>query len=133
MKPYKYHFTERESDITIISDSETAILKAKDMFYEQRKILENYVTSHKKFLTSFSPVSVNTKYKIINLMAEATKVFDVGPMAAVAGALADLMMDAMKEQNPNYLPPKVAVVENGGEIIVESEKPIRIALYAGYN
>lgn len=133
MKPYKFHFVEKESDITIISESEAAISKARDSFYNQRKILEKYTSTHKNFLTSFSPVSVDTQHKIIQIMAKAATICDVGPMAAVAGALADLMMEAMKGESPNYDPPKIALVENGGEIIIDSEKSMKIALYAGYN
>ena len=36
-------------------------------------------------------------------------------------------------QNIESFPCKVALVENGGEIAVDSEEPIKIALYAGRN
>lgn len=133
MKTYKSHFTEKESDITIISDLKSAISKARTAFYHHRKILEKYVTKHETFLTSFSPVSVNTAYKIVKLMADAAYLFDVGPMAAVAGAFADLMVKEMKEKNERGKISRVALVENGGEIAIDSEKSMKIALYAGYN
>jgi len=133
VKTYKFHFTEKESDITIISDLKSAISKARTAFYHHRKILEKYVTKHETFLTSFSPVSVNTSYRIVNLMADAAYLFDVGPMAAVAGALADLMKDAMKNKNDQGTIARVSLVENGGEIAIDSEKSMKIALYAGYN
>jgi ApbE superfamily uncharacterized protein (UPF0280 family) len=134
---YKSHFTEKESDVTIISESKNAIIRAKNSFYQYRKELEKYVEKDTRFLESFSPVKVNTDLKIIKKMAEAAWICDVGPMAAVAGALADLMMDSMKNQDINgksSLPPvKVALIENGGEIIVDSIKPMKIALFAGNN
>jgi hypothetical protein len=133
VKPYKYHFTEKESDITVISESEAAISKAQKAFYKHRAILEAYILKDREFLTSFSPVSVNSKHKIIQIMAEAAEICSVGPMAAVAGALADLMMETMKDETPGYNPPKIALVENGGEIIIDSEKAMKIALYAGQN
>ena len=55
----KYHFIEKESDLTIISESKQAILRAKDEFYYQRGILERYVKRHPRFLKSFSPIKVN--------------------------------------------------------------------------
>lgn len=134
MKIYKYHFIEKESDITLISESKSAILKAKEGFFRHRKILEKYVTQNNKFLTSFSPIRIKTEFEIINLMSEASILCEVGPMATVAGAFADIMMDLMKEEDDqNNVPAKIALVENGGEIAVDSEKEMKIALFAGYN
>ncbi|MHA1490778.1 MAG: UPF0280 family protein [Promethearchaeota archaeon] len=134
MKAFKFHFSEKESDITIISESKKAILKAKEALYSNRNILEKYVSKNKRFLTSFSPVKVKTNHDIINLMAENAFLCDVGPMATVAGALADLMLNAMKAKDEvDFIPAKIALIENGGEIAVDSEEPMNIALYAGMN
>ncbi len=134
MKLYKYHFTEKESDITLISESRKAILVAKKGFFRHRRILENYIKSHNEFLTSFSPIEIHTDERIINLMTEGSLLCDVGPMATVAGAFADLMLEEMKIKSiSNPVPAKVALIENGGEIAVDSEKAMKIALYAGYN
>ncbi|MFW9882340.1 MAG: UPF0280 family protein [Candidatus Thorarchaeota archaeon] len=134
MKTYKTHFFEKESDITIISDSPKAISKAKESFYFHRKNLERYIKIDKKFLYSFSPIKVNTDFEVINIMADVTEVCNVGPMAAVAGALSDLMRVSMKSQNMGEsFPCRIALVENGGEISIDSEKPISVALYAGEN
>ncbi|MFW9873178.1 MAG: UPF0280 family protein [Candidatus Thorarchaeota archaeon] len=137
MKVYKTHFSEKESDITIISESNSAILKARKTFYLHRRILETYVSKNNQFLTSLSPIKVNTEVRIIQLMAEAAYICNVGPMAAVAGALADLMLDSMKareeKENSDFVEAKIALVENGGEIAIDSVKPMNIALYAGNN
>lgn len=133
MKTYKTRFLEKESDITIISESKKAILRAKKSFYFHRKNLEKYVLKDKQFLNSFTPVKINTNFKIIKIMAEVAEICDVGPMAAVAGALADLMLETMKSKDSDYRPSKIALVENGGEIAIDSKEPITIALYAGEN
>lgn len=130
----KHHFSEKESDITIISNSNAAILKGKKSFYTHRSALEKYILKDNEFLTSFVPVSVITNEKVVVLMAEAAYICEVGPMAAVAGAIADLMIADMKiRDETDYIPAKDALVENGGEIIVDSSVPIKIALYAGKN
>jgi len=99
-----------------------------------RKILEKYLKKNNKFLTSFLPIKITTEFEIINLMSTASVLCDVGPMAAVAGAFADIMLNRMKmEGDPDYIPAKIALVENGGEIAVDSEKDMKIALFAGYN
>ncbi|MFX0026991.1 MAG: UPF0280 family protein [Candidatus Hermodarchaeota archaeon] len=133
MKIYKFHFIEKESDITIISESKKAILRAKNEFHHHRRILEEYIIKHKEFLNSFKPLKVQSNYKIINLMAQAAFICDVGPMATVAGAFADLMLETMKYPNDDYSTAKIALIENGGEIANDSEKPMKIALFAGIN
>lgn len=137
MKTYKTHFSEKESDISIISDSKRAISKAKESFYFHRRNLDIYIAKNMEFVNTFSPIKVITEFQIINLMAEVAEICDVGPMAAVAGALADLMCHSMKTQknDENYILSacRVALVENGGEISIDSEEPITVALYAGNN
>ena len=130
----KYHFSEKESDITILSESKKAILRAKREFLYHRNVLEKYVQKDKQFLTSFSPVKIKTDLKIIKLMADTSYLCDVGPMATVAGALADLMVGVMKNsEERDFTPVKNALVENGGEIANDSELSMKIALYAGKN
>lgn len=137
MKIYKTHFVEKESDITIISDLKTAISRATMSFQFHRVNLEDYIRKNSDFLKSFTPVKVNSNYKVIELMAEVAYICDVGPMAAVAGALADLMLEEMKlkrdDEDFKLEKSRVALVENGGEIAIDSEKSMKIALYAGQN
>ena len=134
MKIYKSHFTEKESDITLISESKNAISAARQEFLTHRTNLEMYIHTHKEFQTSFSPVKVDSDQKIITLMVEGAYICDVGPMATVAGALADLMLMAMKtKSSSNPVPARVGLVENGGEIAIDSVKPMKIALYGGEN
>ena len=133
LKVYKHHFTEKESDITIISESTIAIERAKKVFFSSRNILERYIVEHSSFSTSFKPLKIFSSEPIIQKMSQAAKLYDVGPMAAVAGALADLMMEEMKNKKLDFVPAKTALVENGGEIAINSEKDMKIALYAGQN
>ncbi|HLN44407.1 MAG TPA: UPF0280 family protein [Candidatus Sulfotelmatobacter sp.] len=60
------------------------------------------------------------------LMVEAAEKANVGPMAAVAGVLADLAVQDMLEAGC-----KTAIVEDGGEISAMSNEPIDVALAAG--
>ena len=133
MKVYKHHFIEKESDITIISESKIAIDHAKKAFFSHRTILEKYVAKHPQFSKSFRPVKVLSSDSIIQIMGHAAELYDVGPMAAVAGALADLMLNEMKTEKFDFIPVKTALVENGGEIAIDSEKDMNIALYAEQN
>ena len=60
-------------------------------------------------------------------MSNASGRAGVGPMAAVAGVLADLAVEEMIKNGC-----KVAVVENGGEVSAFSNQPIDIGFSAGY-
>jgi ApbE superfamily uncharacterized protein (UPF0280 family) len=119
-------FRLKESNCTIISDKEGAIEKAISSIKYHRKQLEKYIKEHPRFFYSLEPVPVDNGPKVVMLMAEASAKANVGPMAAVAGVLADLAVEAMLNAGC-----KVAVVENGGEISAVSNQPIDIALAAG--
>jgi len=123
---FKKVFQFKETNCTILSDKEGAISKATSSIKYHRKELEKYIRNNPKFLYSLQPVPVKDGPLIVKLMAEASEKANVGPMAAVAGVLADL---AVRDMTPAGS--KVAVVENGGEVSAVSNRPIDIALLAG--
>lgn len=123
---FKQDFQCKESKCTIISDKEDAIKAAILSIKSHREQLEKYIRGHPKFLYSLQPIHVDKGPKIVKLMAEAAEKAGVGPMAAVAGVLADLAVEDMVLNGA-----KVAVVENGGEACAVSNRPIDIALSAG--
>ncbi len=122
----KQIFSYKESRGTIIADSDEAIVAAKLAIRTHRKQLEKYIHQNPIFLYSLEPVRVSTGPVVAKRMAEASEEAGVGPMAAVAGALADLAVDAMIQSGA-----EVAVVEDGGEASAISNTPIDVALLAG--
>jgi ApbE superfamily uncharacterized protein (UPF0280 family) len=74
---------------------------------------------------SIIPVRTKDAPLIIELMENAAEICDVGPMAAIAGALADRMQAVMLENKHVH----TAVVEDGGEIAINSSEDILIGLY----
>jgi len=119
-----FHY--KETRCTLKSDSEAAIEIAISSIIRHRHLLERYIRDHPKFLHSLKPVNVNGGPLIVKLMADAAEQAGVGPMAAVAGALADLAVQDMVSSGA-----KVAIVENGGEIFALSNTSINVALAAG--
>jgi len=122
-----------ESDLFIETDTPEAIDLAFSAIRSHREQLLAYIAKHEEFLYSFSPVEIaHSAPPIVHAMAHAAKIANVGPMAAVAGALADFAIEEMMKINP-----RIAIVENGGEIIGRmSERmstPITIGVYAGEN
>lgn len=123
-----------ESDLFIETDTPEAIDLAFSAIRSHREQLLAYIAQHEEFLHSFSPVEIaHSAPLIVHAMAHAAKIANVGPMAAVAGALADFAIEEMMTKTGC----KIAIVENGGEIIGRmSERmstPITIGVYAGEN
>jgi ApbE superfamily uncharacterized protein (UPF0280 family) len=123
---FKEAFQLKESQCTVITDKQEAIKTAIESIKRNRKQLEEYAGAHPKFLYTLEPLPVPQKPLVAKLMAEAAEKANVGPMAAVAGVLADLAVRDMIRDGC-----EVAVVENGGEVSAVSNMPIDVALAAG--
>jgi hypothetical protein len=122
----KKDFRYKETCCTIISDNEEAIWTAISSIKRNREELEEYITDHEIFLVSLRSVEVTNGPEVARLMADAAAKANVGPMAAVAGVLADLAVSEMILDGC-----EIAVVENGGEISASSSASIDVALSAG--
>jgi hypothetical protein len=125
-KLFKEAFQHKETRCTIIADREQAIKTAIESTKRNRKELEDYARSNPKFLYTLEPIPVPNEPLVARLMAEAAEKANVGPMAAVAGVLADLTVKDMLADGCS-----VAVVEDGGEVSAVSDRPIDVALAAG--
>jgi len=121
---YEYGFVINESKIHIKTDKKKAIEEAMKEIRRQREELINQIREHPEFEYALKPVPATPNApKIVQIMTEASKIADVGPMAAVAGALADLGLEAMLEAGA-----KTAVVEDGGEIAAFTSQPVAIMI-----
>jgi uncharacterized protein len=98
----------------------------KESISRNYQTLENYIRTHQKFFYTFDPIPAPEEPQVARLMALAAQKANVGPMAAVAGVIADLAVQDMLKTGC-----KVAVVEDGGEISAVSDRPIDVALAAG--
>jgi hypothetical protein len=125
-KLFKQVFRWKETKCTLLTDVEDALNPAIASIKHHRAQLEKYIQKNPRFLYSLRPIRVNKGPRITRLMAEAAEKANVGPMAAVAGVLADLAVEALILAGSN-----VAVVENGGEIAAVSNHPVDVALSAG--
>ncbi len=123
---FKEHFTYKESQCTIISDKQQAVRTAIESIKRNYQELELYVRANPKFLYTLTPIPAPEKPLIANLMALAAEKAGIGPIAAVAGAIADLVVEDMRRVGC-----EVAVVEDGGEISATSDRPIDVAVAAG--
>lgn len=91
-----------------------------------RASLEKYIGQHPEFLTSLEPVAVPDEAPaMVKMMAAAAREANVGPMAAVAGAIAECVGSELLQFSPEL------IIENGGDIYLRSERKRIIAIYAG--
>lgn len=87
--------------------------------------LAAYLELHSEFLHSFIPVSVpSAAPDLVHRMARAAEICGVGPMAAVAGAIAQAAAEPFLNISPDLL------VENGGDLFLASTRPRIVALLA---
>jgi ApbE superfamily uncharacterized protein (UPF0280 family) len=120
-----FNVTVRETDLFISADSNlTAIALAS--VHRLRSFLESYITAHREFLTSLTPV-VHDEWapEIVREMMRASAKAGVGPMAAVAGAMAEHVGRDLLLHTRNV------IIENGGDIYLNSKKDLRVGLFAG--
>ena len=94
---------------------------------EQRRMLEEYINRHAEFLTALEPVSLlRSPPAIVKTMHEASVKTGIGPMAAVAGAMAEFASAAALESGADEV-----IVENGGDIYCCSPRHVTVALHSG--
>jgi ApbE superfamily uncharacterized protein (UPF0280 family) len=100
--------------------------KALRLVLKYRGILERYIERYPLFLTSLGPLPVSDRAPhIIRLMAESTARVGVGPMASVAGAIAEFVGNELLTLS------REVIIENGGDIFLRSLKTRSVGIYAG--
>ena len=110
-----------------MSDRAEAIEVAFESFLENRGLLEDYIGSHPDYEYSLIPLVVEVSApRVAKIAAETSENVEVGPMAAVPGALADLALEEMIAAGAS-----VCLVENGGEISARSSRPLKVGVYTG--
>jgi ApbE superfamily uncharacterized protein (UPF0280 family) len=69
-----------------------------------RTMLERYIASHPTFATSLEPLSVAEEApQIVKDMADSTRRVCVGPMASVAGAIAQFVAEELSALSPEVI------------------------------
>jgi len=100
--------------------------KATEIVQKQRSLLENFIARHPGFLTALEPFPVGIDApSIARDMEEAAHIVGVGPMAAVAGAFAEVVGRELLRISPEV------IVENGGDVFLKTTKPRLVGVYAG--
>ena len=122
-----YQVQVSESDLYIRTCGDLSS-KARELLLTCRHHIQSYIKDHPEFLTTLTPYPVEPLApRIVRDMAQAAEKAGVGPMAAVAGAIAEYMGRELLNYSPEVL------VENGGDDFLASRSTRCVGLYIGKN
>lgn len=123
---FSFEVRVQETDLSISCDRELKEIAVQQVI-RLRNQLENYIHLHPGFKRSLSPLAPDpTAPPIIRAMLQAGLVAEVGPMAAVAGAVAEHIGRELVRCGCNEV-----VVENGGDVYIHRSCEVQIGIYAG--
>jgi len=121
-EPFRF----RQTIATILADEPAHVIAAKNGMIAARQVLEAYIAHDPFFCSTFDPYTPDSDDRIILHMSEATRKAGVGPMAAVAGAIACAGVEAMVDAGAGF-----GVIDNGGDIALISDRNVRVGVHAG--
>ncbi len=116
----------KETFATVIAE-ERFIELAEQTLAATRETIEAYIVRQPEFRTALKPLAVEAEAPaVIRLMAAAAARADVGPMAAVAGAIAQYTVEALVAAGASYV-----IVDNGGDIVLAIDRPVTVGIFTG--
>jgi len=120
-----FNVTVKETDLYIRATINLK-RKAHRLVLKYRHQLESYIERYPAFLTSLEPLpATEDAPHIVRQMSEAAQTVGVGPMASVAGAIAEFVGNELAPFSPEI------IVENGGDIYLKSSGKRIVGIYAG--
>ena len=127
--PYMSEFVTSRIEIqetaATIASERRFIAGAVDAMKMARRDIERQIRKDRFFLTTLEPYdSGSCTSEITARMCAATKRAGVGPMASVAGAIAQAGLDAMVSNGCRH-----AWVDNGGDIALVLESPLTLEIF----
>jgi ApbE superfamily uncharacterized protein (UPF0280 family) len=122
-----YNVSIRESDLFISTDTDL-----KDCAYQSvhkyRAYLEAYISKYPIFLKTLIPLDDNPfAPPIVRDMLAVSSKAAVGPMAAVAGAIADHVGRDLRQYSRNV------IIENGGDVFIDTDHNLHVGIFAGHS
>ncbi len=125
LRPFRVVY--RESDLLLLAEKDLSS-EALAALLEVRRDLENYLSSHPDFLKALKPLREDPEAPpVARKMYRAGKAARVGPMAAVAGAIAEEVGQRLLRSGLT----SEIVVENGGDIYLALKRDTTVAILAG--
>jgi len=115
----------RETDLWVCADRDLE-KETRDLVFALRHQLETYIRFHPEFLNSLLPLKEDPYApQLVKEMIRAARKARVGPMAAVAGAIAQQVGEGLLNLTDQV------IVENGGDIFLKADRPLTVSIFAG--
>jgi ApbE superfamily uncharacterized protein (UPF0280 family) len=115
----------RETDLWVRAERDLRQV-VRDVVLTCRRHLEDHIARHPEFLPALQPLPDDWQAPaLVRQMLRAAESAGVGPMAAVAGAIAQAVGQALRAQG------SASIVENGGDCFLDVKEDITMAVYAG--
>ncbi len=120
-----YRITVKETDIYVHTETPLENL-TRELVLRYRGYIETCISQFPEFARTLNPWHIRGPVpNIIQNMADAGIKAGVGPMAAVAGAVAESVGTDLLKQS------REVIVENGGDVFLKTDAPVTLAIYAG--
>lgn len=114
-----------ESDLHIQAEADLSEL-AVAAVREARQQIEGHIALRPEFATALKPLRPPAEVsEVVGAMYQAAQWAGVGPMAAVAGAIAEFVGQRLLDYSSQV------IVENGGDILLVTDVPRLVAIRAG--
>lgn len=121
----KFEVIVKETDLLVRAESDL-LNETRESVLKYRYQLETYIAMNPEFQRSLIPLKDDLHApEIVQDMIRASQLGQVGPMAAVAGAMAEWVAKDLLSLS------KEVIIENGGDIYLATSKERRIGIYAG--
>ncbi len=134
LKRFTVRIEETDLYISVGADYNLPLLnEAHNAASQARGLIETYIRAHPEFQTSLEPLPLAPDAPpLVRTMIEASATVGVGPMAAVAGTIAEHVGRGLLGARlaPLDRSPEI-IVENGGDIFMRSLMARTVSIYAG--
>ncbi len=122
----RFELNYRNSRMVVLSDKNLRNEAQKEL-EKNYLLLEDYIRKEPFFMLSYEPFRVGADApKIAMAMSNAAEKANVGPMASVAGAFSEIVMNSLLNRGARN-----AIVDNGGDISLTTTNEICVGIYAG--
>jgi hypothetical protein len=115
----------KETDL-LVSAEQRLEKETRDLVLESRHQIESYIQKHPDFLTALEPFPEDPYAPpLVKEMIECSREAGVGPMASVAGAIAEYVGTRLLDKTGQV------IVENGGDLFIRAARPVTVSIFAG--
>ncbi len=122
---FKFEVIVKETDLLIRAEKDLSN-EALESVLKYRHQIEKYIEMNPEFRTSLVPLDEEIGIPdIVRTMVKTSRIAKVGPMASVAGAIAEWVYNDLIHLS------KELIIENGGDIYLSTLKERKIGIYAG--